>query len=185
MKKLLLIVALVLTATIGAKAQMLAVGTDVALDLLTTPNVGVEMVVGNRSTIGLSVFGNYHPWGKTMKMIGVQPEYRYYFSGRPIYSFFVGAGAVAAAYDITWKGKVYEGNALGLGLTFGYVFNLTKRLNIDCHAGFGTIAYKQKEYFTGDNYDGDYIVDGELLTNATGYVLLPTRVGVSVTYILK
>lgn len=185
MKKHLLIALPLMMAATGASAQMIAAGTDVAQDLLMTPNLGVEMVVGERTTLGLSVFGNHKPWGRDMKMIGLQPEYRYYFSGRPMHSFFVGAGAVAASYDITWKGKVYDGEAAGAGLTFGYVINLSRRLNIDCHAGFGAIFYKQKEYFTGDTYDNDYIEDGRLLTNAHGYVLLPTRIGVSITYILK
>jgi len=115
----------------------------------------------------------------------VKPEYRYYFSGRPMYRQFVGIGGVGASYDITWKGKVYNGSALGLGITFGYVFPITHRLNIDCHAGFGAIYYKHKEYFEKDNYDLDYSVGGVQRTNAEGYTLLPTRIGVSVTYILK
>jgi hypothetical protein len=97
---------------------------------------------------------------------------------------FIGIGGIGAVYDITWSGKVYDGTALGLGLTFGYVLPLKKRLNIDFHAGFGFIHYKHKEYFVGDQYDADYIFDGEQRANASGYYLLPTRIGVSVSYIL-
>lgn len=185
MKKRLLLIAIAVFVSVGLRAQMIAVGTDVAQDLLMTPNFGAEMVIGDNSTIGLSVFGNHKPWGKDMKMIGVQPEYRYYFSGRPMYSFFIGAGGIFGGYDISWKGKVYEGTAYGAGIIFGYVFNLTNRLNIDIHGGFGAIGYNGKEYFDGDYYDGDYYEDGELKTNAKGYFLFPTRLGVSVTYILK
>lgn len=184
MRKLLVIIAM-LTATISARSQMLAVSTDAPWLLMQTPNIGAELVVGNRSTLLLSAFGNYKPWGKDMKMLGVQPEYRYFFSGRPMHSMFVGAGAVAASYDITWAGKVYDGSCTGIGLTFGYVWSIRRRLNIDFHAGVGLIFYNQKEYFTGDNFDNDYAVDGEQRTNANGYTLLPTRIGVSVSYILK
>ncbi len=184
MKKLLFSV-FMLTLSLTSRAQMIAVGTDVANDLLMNFNAGFEMVCGNRSTVGLNVFGNHRPWGQDMKMIGVQPEYRLYFSGRPMHSTFVGLGALATLYDITWKSKVYDGGALGLGLTFGYVLNLSKRFNVDFHAGLGLVAYKHKEYFTGDLYDDDYSVDGDLKTNAKGLWLLPTRIGVSLTYILK
>ena len=102
-----------------------------------------------------------------------------------MHSFFVGAGALWTDYDIHWKGKVYEGQAMGLGMTFGYVFTLTRRINIDCHAGFGMIGYKHKEYFENDFYDEDYLINGLPRTNADGYTLLPTRIGVSISYIIK
>lgn len=172
-------------AALGAEAQMLSVNTDVLMDVLQTPSAGAELVVSERSTVGLNVFGNHSPWGKDMKIIGVQPEYRYYFSGRPMHKHFVGVGGVGVAYDISWKGKIYDGGAFGLGLTFGYVFNVTRRVCVDCHLGLGVIAYKHKEYFENDNYDADYVVDGVLWTNARGYCLLPTRIGVSVSYILR
>ncbi len=184
MKKLLFSV-FMLFVGLTSRAQMIAVGTDVTSDLLMVPSAGVEMVCGNSSTMGLNVFGCYRPWGNDMKMVGVQPEYRHYFSGRPMHKTFVGLGALATLYDITWKSKVYDGGAIGFGLTFGYVLNLTKRLNVDFHAGLGLVAYKHKEYFEGDRYDDDYSVGGELNTNAKGLWLLPTRIGVSLTYILK
>jgi len=184
MKKLLLLFLLSL-ATSGLHAQMLALGTDVLMDGLQSPNIGAEVVTGEHSVTGLHAFGAYHPWGKEVKVMGVQPEYRYFFSGRPMFHYFVGLGALATSYDITWAGKVYDGNAVGLGLTFGYVLPLSKRLNLDFHAGFGAIYYRQKEYFEGDFYDEDYSINGIIRTNATGYTLLPTRIGISLSYILK
>lgn len=184
MKRLLLIIALA-TMCSQIKAQIVAVNTDLLMDLAQTPSLGAELVVGERSTMGLNTLFNRNPWGKTMHILGVQPEYRYYFSGRPMHREFIGIGGLAASYDITWSGKVYEGIGLGVGMTFGYVFSLTKRVNIDCHAGFGLITYNHKEYYVGDKYDTDYSVNGEQRTNAKGYYILPTRIGVSVTYILK
>lgn len=183
MKKILLTL-LTAAASMAASAQRLAVNTDVAADLLMTPSIGAEMTVGERSTLQLNVLGNYKPWGQKMKMLAAQPEYRYYFSGRPMHSFFAGIGAVAGFYDITWKGKVYDGIAYGGGLTFGYVLNLTKRISVDFHAGCAVVGYNRKEYFEGDNYK-DYIVDGINHTNSKGYYLMPSRIGVSFAYVLK
>ncbi len=184
MKKILVILFVSMFA-VGAKAQMIAVETDLMWDALQTPNIGFELVTGERTTAGIHVYGNKNPWGKEMKVIGVQPEFRYFFSGRPMHREFVGIGAIGSVYDITWGGKVYDGIALGGGITFGYVFNLSSRLNLDCHAGFGLIAYKRKEYFEGDSFDQDYSINGVQRTNASGYYLLPTRIGVSLTYIFK
>lgn len=185
MKKLFLIVFVALLGCRNINAQMIAVNTDALMDAMMTPSIGFELVTGGRSTLGLNVQGNHNPWGLDMKMIAVQPEYRYYFSGRSMYRHFIGIGGLGASYDIAWKGKVYKGNAAGMGITFGYVFPISHRWNIDCHAGFGAIFYKQKEYFEHDNYDIDYSIDGAERTNAKGYSLLPTRIGVSISYIIK
>ena len=185
MKKKHLIIVFMLFATVTTKAQMLAVSTDMLHDALMMPSLGLELVTGERTTIGMHAFGGYHPWGNSSRMIAVQPELRYFFSGRPMSREFVGIGAIGALYNITWKGKVYEGESCGIGLTFGYVLSLTYRLNLDFHAGFGAIYYRQKEYFEGDFYDIDYSRNGNLETNAWGYTLLPTRIGISLSYILK
>ena len=184
MKKTLWTILLAMTLGKGY-AQQIAVGTDVATDVLMIPSIGAEMTVGNRTTLALNVTGTHNPWGHKIKMLGVQPEYRYYVSGRTMHKLFVGIGAVAAFYDATIKRKVYDGIAYGGGLTFGYVINLTKRLNIDIHSGFAAVRYNRKEYYAGDNYNSDYIINGLNKTNATGYYLMPTRMGVSITYILK
>lgn len=180
-----MITLLLLTATICTKAQMLAVSTDAPWLLMQTANVAAEIVVANKSSVVVSAMANHKPWGKDLKLMALQPEYRYYFSGRPMHNWFVGASAVAASYDIAWKGKVYDGSCYGAGLTLGYVWNYKKRWNIDFHAGVGMIFYKQKEYYEFDNFDDDFSVDGAQRTNANGNVLLPTRVGVSISYILK
>ena len=105
MKKTLLTILLAMTLGKGY-AQQIAVGTDVATDVLMIPSIGAEMTVGNRTTLALNVTGTHNPWGHKIKMLGVQPEYRYYVSGRTMHKLFVGIGAVAAFYDAMIKRKV-------------------------------------------------------------------------------
>ena len=185
MKRLVWTIVVAVAGVVGARGQMIAASTDALWLATTSPNLGLELVVGERSTLGLNALWTRKPLGKDVQIKALQPELRYFFSGRPMYREFVGIGAIGAIYDITWAGKVYDGTAVGAGLTFGYVLPLTRRLNLDFHAGFGMIFYKQKEYFVGDNYDAEYIINGELSANATGYYLLPTRFGISLSYILK
>lgn len=165
-------------------SQNVAVNTDLCLDVLQTPNIGFEMVTGEKYSMGINVFGNYNPWNYRLKMMGVQPEIRYWLGRRPMHDYFVGIGGIVASYDIHWKGKVYEGYGAGVGLTFGYVLYVAKRINIDIHAGFGIIGYRHKEFYENDHYD-DYTLNGGVQINAKGYYLLPTRIGISLTYILK
>lgn len=189
MKKLVIIMLITLTAP-RMWAQQLAVGTDALMDMLMIPNASLELSLGKshiaeRTVVGMQGYFTKNPWGKKISAWGIQPEARYFFSGRAMSRWFFGLGAHLAKYDITWSGKVYDGNSVGAGLTFGYVFNITNRLNIDLHSGFGLTYYRQKEYFEGDFFDTEYYSGGVATANARGMVILPTRIGVSVTYILK
>lgn len=192
MRKILLICVL-MAYSFGVRAQLIAAGTELTSDALLMPNLSLEMVTGNKTSLNISVMGTTNSYiFEKVKGIVLQPEYRYWFSGRPISRFFVGVGAIGGLFDITSKGKVYDGYGMGGGLTYGYVINvktkvpwLKDRLNIDIHSGFGAIYYHRKEYFVNDNFDVDYTKDNYQRANANGYYLLPTRVGVSVVYIFN
>lgn len=184
MKRIFIAFLNIMAATM-AYSQAISVNTDVAMMALQTYNIGAEMTIGNRSTLGLSVFANNKPyWHKDMKVIGVQPEYRYYFGGRPMYHHFVGVSALAVDYNTKWKDTRYDGLAVGAGLTFGYVASLSERWTIDAHAGFGLVVFHQKkttdglpdlETPSGINMEGGY----------TGYGILPTKIGITLSYILR
>ena len=154
-------------AALPLPAQKLAAGVD-ALWLATgMANIGAEMTVGRASTLSLYFMGISHPWVNTdMKGIALQPEWRYYLSGRPMYHHFIGIGAITGTYNFKFNNKLYNGSAAGLGLTFGYVLPLSARLNIDLHAGYGLIHAQDRERGK-HNY------------------MLPTRMGVTVSYIFR
>ncbi len=190
MKKLIIII-LITLATPRLWAQQLALGTNVLMDALMMPNVNAELSLGRshfleRTVLGGQVYFMRKPWGTNVKAWGVQPEIKYFFSGRAFSEWFVGIGAHLSQYDITWSGKVYDGNSIGAGIIFGYVFNITDRLNIDVHTGYGLTKYRQKEYYEGDQYDVEFATKSHVATpNSRGYVLMPTQLGVSLTYIFK
>lgn len=107
MKRLLSTI-ITVAVTAGLKAQLLALKTDALWDGLMTPNLGMEIVTGNKTSFGLSVFGNYKPWGMDMKMVGAIPEFRYWFGGRPMMREFIGVAALGTSYDITWGSETYR-----------------------------------------------------------------------------
>lgn len=165
-------------------AQQIAIKSNGLMWLAMMPNAGCELVAGERSTLDLSVFGSINIYGNEAKIMGVMPEYRYWFNGRPMTREYVGVSAIGATYDITWGKKIYQGDAGGLGLTFGYVMNLSKRLNIEFSGGCGIVYFQQKQYYENDSFD-DYTGNGTVQANANGYKILPLKVGVSVSWILK
>ena len=166
------------------QAQNVAVKSNGLMWLAMMPNAGCEVVVGERSTVDLSLFGAMNIWGNKAKILGFQPEYRYWFNGRPMTREYVGLGAIGATYDITWGNKVYQGDAGGLGLTFGYVMNFGKRLNVEFYGGCGLLYFQQKQYYKNDSFD-DYTGSGAAQANANGYKIMPTKLGASVTWIIK
>lgn len=179
MKRLIVIVVM-MSSMFGAglKAQMLALKTDALWDCALTPNLTAELVTGGKTSLCISVFGNRKPWGLDMKMLGVIPEFRYWFNGRPMVREFIGIAPVVAGYDITWDNEVYKGDAYGAGLTFGYAFCLSTRWNLELHAGVGCVYYDHKHYYVTDMYT-------ENRRTAHGYSFIPYKVGVSFAYIIR
>lgn len=174
-----------LISALNVQAQAISVNTDLSMLALQTYNIGAEMTIGNRSTLGLSLFTNNQPyWDKDTKMTGVQPEYRYYFGGRPMYHHFVGVSALAADYDMKWGSTRYDGFAAGAGLTFGYVLTLGKRWTIDAHAGLGMVMFHQKK--TKDGVPEFETTSGTIAANGyTGYQVMPTKIGITLSYIIR
>ena len=167
-----------------AHAQQVAVKGNLLMYAGMAPNVGCEFVVGERSTIDFSVFGSKKIYGKHFETIGIQPEYRYWFNGRPMTREFVGIAALGVSYDVHWGEQIYQGDAAGAGITFGYAFNLGKRLNIEAYGGFGAVYFKQRQYYVYDHYD-ETDEQTAIRANAKGYKLMPIKLGVSISYILK
>lgn len=160
-------------------AQMFALRTDVVKDLLMTPTLGFDFVVGEKHTLGAEVAYNENPWDVQMHLVSVTPEFRYWFNGRPFTRQYVGIVANMTAYTLTWN-NIYAGDALGIGMSFGHVWTLTKRWNIDFSASVGVMGYKQKFY-----YKDDYFADYGERTNSMGYLLLPIKLGISMVYVLR
>lgn len=165
--------------TMQANAQMVAVKTDVVKDAFMIPNIGVEIVLGDKHTLGADLFGTKKIYGNVAEIIGVTPRYRYWLSGRPFSRLFVGANAQFANYTINWEDKSYHGNSFAVGLALGYSINLSKRFNIELAGGTDLLYYNHKQYTLGDIYT-NY---GEK-PNAAGVILCP-RLEISVMYLLR
>ena len=166
---------------------MVAVNTDVAMDACMAPSLGVELTLGKKSTLNVNGLYAANALGKDIRIAALQPEWRVYISGRPMFHHYVGAIGLLASYKFSHLAdKVYDGDAGGFGLSYGYVWPVTQRLLIDFHTSLGLVFYHQKEYFVGDDYDNHYTnEDGHPYANAHGSLLMPLRIGISVSYILK
>lgn len=173
-----------LVAAHTVSGQLIAVKTNVLMLAALTPNLSCEMVVGEHSSIDLSLLGHYNPYSTDSRLIAFQPEYRYWFNGRPMVREFIGLAALGAMYNMTWNQTVYDGNAIGAGITAGYSLILGKRLNLEFYGGFGAVYFQQNQYNINDNFE-DSFTGSSRQANARGYKLLPIKIGITLSYIIK
>ena len=196
----LLTVSLLFLCGISSNAQRFAVKTNALYLATSTPNVGLEVALGERWTFEAE--GGYNPWtfdkDKNMKAKHwlVSPEFRYWFCNSfqghfigingnfaqfnigampvPVHKTFISLGQTPEA-DLE-KSRV-EGWAVGAGLTYGYAFPIARLWNIEFTAGFG---YWYSVY---GQYESRKC--GLFQETVKKHALGPTSLGVSFIYMIK
>lgn len=179
----IIVIALLLFMTAGrqAHAQQFGIKTNALQWAALTPNFGCEFVIKEHSSLDVSAFGHYKPYGLDSKLIAVQPEFRYWISGRPLIREFVGLSLMGASYDMTIRDYVYDGVAASIGVTGGYAFLIGKGWRLELCGGLSFLFYNQKQHYKQD----DYYLGDSVPADDWGYKLFPAKLGVSFTYIIK
>lgn len=181
----LLLAFVILNTTTSAYAQRLAVKTDVAKLALTIPNIEAELVTSRRTSLSIGTYYGFQMYGmKDAEFFGIQPEFRYWYAGQPMIREYVGVGALMMRYDFTCKHKRYKADCIGIGGTFGYAYLISPRWNIEGYFGFGLVEFSQRQYLITDKMD-DVLTFSDKDTHVTGYRILPTKIGISLSYILR
>lgn len=164
-----------------AHAQQFAVKTNALFDVAMTPDIGFELVTGEHSSVALSAFGHWKPYGLDSRMITVQPEYRFWFNGRPMVREYIGGTIFGTIYDMTLGDLNHNGYAVAAGVTGGYVFPLGKRWNFELSGGFGVLFFRERLYRTelkeSTPESSEY--------NSYGYKLFPVKLAATFIYIIK
>lgn len=187
-KRNILLALVLMLLPFGAEAQRLAVKTNVLSLGAATPELGFELVCGEKTSLGLSVRGTRNPYWRDLScgeqtpttLFALEPELRYWFNGRPLTRFFAGVNALAISYDYPFREELYKGNAAGAGLTAGYVFNLTRRLDLEICVGSGLLFYRGKRQPFEDPLPRE-----DEMPYSRGYKLTPTKLGISFVYIIR
>ena len=178
MKRTIILTIIIASLHVIANAQTVGLKTNLLSDILTMPTLELEVSVGKKTTLGMTVLTTNHPYGTKLEMTAFQPEIRWYCSGRLMHGLFVGACGIYTQYDSNMSDHTCDGSALGAGVTFGYALSLSKHWNLDMHAGVAYYHYENKEYY---EKNGDY--NSLTGANARGDRILPTIPGVSLVYV--
>lgn len=178
-----------------AFAQKVAIKTNLLNDVLTTPNLGVEVATAKKQTAQL--FYGINPWnfgdGRQAKHWVLMPEYRWWMCSK-FNGHFVGVHALGGEFNAaklnapvpgvffggdnltkTVKDNRVEGAFLGAGFTYGYQWILAKHWNLEAEAGVGYAHMWNQKYPACECGTPDP-------KGHTNYVGL-TKLGVSLLYV--
>ena len=178
---------LLFVLTTSSFAQSLAVKSNVPYLASGSLNVGLEMGLSPKLTLGVDYGINPFAFADNKKWMHwiVQPELRYWFCER-FYGHFIGMHVGAGEYNIN-KVKIptvenskdyrYEGWAALAGVSYGYSWILGERWNVEATFGVGVIYTDYKKFECPDC--------GKNLENDNNTFLSPTKAAVSIIYLLK
>ena len=163
MKRLLILFWAMFSIFGRVDAQHVALKTNAIYLATTTPNLGLEIGLGKRTSIDIA--GGYNPFtfneelNRKIKHWSVMPEFRYWFcesfqghylglhSGYMFYN--VGAMKIPFQTEESSQNR-YQGWATGAGLAYGYTWILGKRLNLEASIGVG-YAYTKFDVYECKN----------------------------------
>lgn len=191
--KLKLIITMVLLALfMSAKAQKVAVKTNLVSDVILSPSLGVEVGVAPRWTV--DVKGQLNAWtlshDRRWRHWLLQPEVRYWFCDR-FAGHFLGAHVHGGQYNIggfngrlhflgtdvrKLKGVRYQGWFAGFGVAYGYAWILGRHWNLEAEFGFGysyTCCDKFPCAACGEKIAGD----------KSHHYVGPTKVAINLVYL--
>lgn len=179
---------------LNAKAQHVALKTNLFYGAYAkTPNLGLEIALGNKSTLEFN--GSFNPWNlkgtfennkKLVHWLG-QIEYKFWLCSK-FNGHFFGLHALGSQFNISGhelpllfgKGSEnyrYEGWGAGAGISYGYSFYLGKHWGLELSVGAGYVRL---------NYDKfDCVKCGDRLSKEVRNYFGPTKAAVSLVYIIK
>lgn len=170
-------------------SQEIGMKTNIAYWATTTPNLGMEFAFNDKNSLeingGLNLFEFSN--NKKIKHWLIQPELRWWFN-KPFNGHFLGAHTHGAQFNVggwdipigrfdIFRDKRYEGYLYGGGLSYGYQWVLTNRLNFEFNIGAGYARIHYNEYTCKDC--GTKMNEGNY--NYWGI----TKLGLSIFYLIQ
>lgn len=168
-----------------ANAQQFAIGTNALMLGALSPNLSLEIVTGEKSSVSLSAAGAWKPYNLDFKGYGISPEYKIWLSGRPMVRDYLGIVGLVTGYDMCFDSKVRKGNSVGLGVSFGYSFHPASHFCIELSAGAGVMYYSQRLYAKGKDYSSFFSEDERIRNNSRGFCLVPLKASVALVWIIR
>ena len=159
-------------------AQFCAVRVNALAPLTGTVDVGLDVAVSDKWTLDIN--GALNPINTkrfSTNFYATQLGAKYWLYENYM-GHFIGQQLSYVNYDIGDRSRRYNGNAIGVGLSYGYSWILSTRWCLSVEAGLGLYFTKDKGRDTEvDDWTTEYIRHTRRLT------LAPSRLGVTFSYL--
>lgn len=138
--------------------QRLAIKTNMLYDAALMPSLEVEYKFNDRWSVGLE--GSIAWWDndsrhKYYRIMTFSPEVRYHFhSDKPWHGHYIGLFAGGGRYDLENGARGYIGNGGYMGVSYNYMWNVSKYFSLELGLGVGGMYTKYREYIPKD---GKYV----------------------------
>lgn len=141
-----------------AQGQDFAVKTNALYDTSLNLNLGLEVALGDKTTLELPA--TYNPWtwkdDRKLRFILVQPELRHWFCQK-FEGHFIGLHAHGADWYGCFNGKRRDGWLAGGGISYGYAKILSPHWNMETEIGIGyaRLWWKEGDHIPCIKYTAD------------------------------
>lgn len=136
----------------------MAVKTNFLYDVILMPSLEVEYRINDRWSVNLEgdvAWWKNDPKHKYYQISTISPEARYWFKTRkPWHGHYVGAFVGGSWYDLENGGPGYKGEGVMAGLSYGYMFPVSRSLSFEAGIGLGYLFCENEEYLP---IDGHYV----------------------------
>lgn len=174
-----------------------ALRTNMLYDVVLIPNIGIEVCMGKRWTVGLDWFytwfssDNRHRYWQAYggyltvrKYLGGNntSDIKHHTSNIFPTGHHLGAYVLGLTYDVEWGGKGYQAAKFGFGggLEYGYSKKIGRKWCLDFSLGVGFQDGEYKEYEPANDGTGHYI----WLSTKKRHWWGPTKAEVSLKWLL-
>lgn len=135
-----------------AMVQRLAIKTNLLYDAILMPSLEVEYRIADRWTVNLE--GEMAWWKndgkhKYYQVATISPEGRWWFGqkqGSPWHGHYLGVFGGFTWYDLENGKEGYQGEAEMVGVSYGYMFPIGRRLSLEAGIGVGYMHSKYEVY---------------------------------------
>lgn len=173
------------------RMPMFNVKTNMLYDVVGFPSLEVEIPIGQRWSFNME--GAVAWWSSDRKHTFYQldmlsPEARWWFGQKSRWhGHYIGVFGMVGLYDLEWKGSTgYKGEYWGVGVSYGYMFPISKHLSLETGLGLGYMRTGYEEYLP---MDGHYVYQQSGLTQFFGPLKLKVglvwRIGDSTPFVKK
>lgn len=138
--------------------------TNLLYDAGLMPSLEAEYRFNDRWTVNLE--GEIAWWKKKDKnryyqLATISPEVRRWFgqrNGNPWHGHYVGLFGGFSWFDLENKGDGYQGEAETVGVSYGYMFPIARRLSLEAGLGLGYLHSTYEEYEPVPHMGGTHYV---------------------------